>query len=292
MLTDDFDLESFEELTRTVPSALEEKEKKKKTKLLNKDERSEILKSVNREHVISHVMNKVPSELMSTIFPSRLEFWESIQQSDAFKSFITKNIDHYLELYLKHSKGKDKYANLYIDWMKVMTSYTCKSQQTVATVAELGLLATKNEVNTTVIASVLHALQEGVQIEMSKCIETLHTVSVPDDFLSDDTGLYRISGWALKSSIDHKRGDLKNGRGNMDITKKEIEILTALKCTMDEKGKLPLGTQIMDRGGLTYIKPKLLSWVRAVEVSMKENLNHKGYQKYGKNIFKVYYVYS
>lgn len=258
--------------------------------MLNKGERSDIVKSVNQGDVISHVMKKVPNELMPLLFPSRVVFWESIKRSEELKVFLINNIGHYLELYIKHSKGKDKYANLYIDWLKVIASYTCKSQQTVATMAELGLLAAKHEsasIDSTVIASILHALQEGVQMQMSVAIESLEAVSVPDDIPSDDTGLYRISGWALKSSIDHKKGDLKYGRGCKESVRKEIELLTALKCTVDEKAKLPIGTQLMDRGGLTYINPKLLPWVRAVEVSMKENLNQRGYQKYGKNIFKV-----
>ena len=93
----------------------------------------------------------------------------------------------------------------------------------------------------------------------------------------------------MKSSIDHRKGDLKHGRGNAEIIRKEMELLTALKCGMDEKGKLPIGTQLLDRGGLTYMKPEFISWVRALESSMKECLNQRGYQKFGKNIFKVLY---
>ena len=46
---------------------------------------------------------------------------------------------------LKHTtSGKDKYANVYLDWLKVITLYTCKSPQTVATAAELKPLSAKH----------------------------------------------------------------------------------------------------------------------------------------------------
>ena len=35
-------------------------------------------------------------------------------------------------------------------------------------------------------------------------------------------------------------------------------------CTADEKGKLPIGTQVLDRGGLTFFKPRMLPWIKAI----------------------------
>ena len=54
-----------------------------------------------------------------------------------------------------------------------------------------------------ILASIFNAIQESIQAQMASHIEHLEANSVPEDILSDDTALYRISGWALKSE---KRG--------------------------------------------------------------------------------------
>ena len=67
----------------------------------------------------------------------------------------------------------------------------------------------------------------------------------------------------------------------------EIKLLTALKRPQELKIELPAGAQYLDRGGLTFVHSNLLPWVHAVEESIKQFLNDKGYKRYGKNIFKV-----
>lgn len=72
--------------------------------------------------------------------------------------------------------------------------------------------------------------------------------------VSDHTALYRISGWAVKSAIDFRLR--KEG-----VAKEELQLLKALKRSKSEKLTLPIGAQFLDRGGLTFVKPELLSWL-------------------------------
>ena len=55
------------------------------------------------------------------------------------------------------------------------------------------------------IASILHAVQEATQ---ATSIESIGgDVSVPAEVPSNDTGLQRISSWAIKATIDRLKGD-------------------------------------------------------------------------------------
>ncbi len=57
-------------------TAAAEEKKTKKVRLLKKDERSRINKSVAKEQVLAYVLNSVPSKLVSSMFPERKVFWD------------------------------------------------------------------------------------------------------------------------------------------------------------------------------------------------------------------------
>ena len=154
--------------------------------------------------------------------------------------------------YDQHSKGKEKYANLYLTWLKYISSFTCKSQQSLATLCRLALLFSHcrvdypPQVRRTVVASILHAVQEGMQSQMANMIATFETDSVVSQLPSanDDTALYRISGWALKSAIENVAKLIKNDKGAQG----QLDLLS-LKRHQDEKIFLPPGARYLDRGG-------------------------------------------
>ena len=122
---------------------------------------------------------------------------------------------------------------------------------------------------------------------MAAHIETIDTDPCAAEIPSDDTALYRISGWALKSTIDYRKWMLKRGAGTTVQVQQELDLLSALKRLNVAKSSLPLGAQYLDRGGLTFMHSSLLPWMRAAEASMKVYLNQDGYKKYGKHIFRV-----
>ena len=47
--------------------------------------------------------------------------WGSINNSEEFETFIVYLADKYISLYHKYSKGKEKYANLYLAWLDVIS---------------------------------------------------------------------------------------------------------------------------------------------------------------------------
>ena len=118
-------------------------------------------------------------------------------------------------------------------------------------------------------------------------MEDNQSLELAPEKVSDDTACYRISGWAVKSAIDHRQKDIKYGRRNKALVEDEIKLLTALKRPQELIINLPTGAQYMDRGGLTFVHSNLLPWLHAVESSIKQVLNDRSYRRYCKNIFKV-----
>lgn len=264
------------------------KKKKKKTRLLRKEERT-LVKDIDKAAVVLHVTTSVPTGLVSSLFPERKRLWDSISSTEELTTFIEHLTDKYILLYDKYSKGREKYANLYLAWLNTIRSYTCKSQQTETTKGEWAPVLARHDATVsdsaqaTVLACILHDIQQEINSQMATHIESL-TKEEPTAFTekpSDATSLYRISGWAIKSAIDYR--SKKKGQKIED----ELQLLKALRRSHASKITLPVGAQCLDRGGLTFIKPEFLQWICEVEESIKKKLNQTGYQKYGKNIFRV-----
>ena len=112
------------------------------------------------------------------------------------------------------------------------------------------------------------------QLEVAPCVSELH---------ADDTALYRISGWALKSCIDNVKKTIKY-RHTCPTTR-----LFVVTKTQFYQGFPTTGSSILGSWGLTFVQPHLLPWLNAVEASMKLHLCQSGYTKYGKDIFQVRY---
>lgn len=203
-----------------------------------------------------------------------------------------------MHLYKEHSKGVEKYANLYLSWLNYISSFTCKSHSTLKSLCWRMILLNKQDApvqlqtQRTVIACILHCVQDGLQSQIANILEsrlpevgsstTSHDHSC--SYAADDTGLYRISGWAL---IDVTDNHLKQSSNKPDI-KRQLDLLHSLKRA-DSKtdNTLPLGVQYLNRGGLTFMHAALLPWLQSVESSITKYLNQSGYQQYGKDIFSV-----
>ena len=239
---------------------------------------------------MSHVCKVVPDSLVSHLFPKRLLLWKSIKDSKELKTFILSAIKKFLLLLERHSKGKEKYSHLYLAWLDYMRTYTCRSQHTLSALATMALLGRPEisfDIQRTVIASILHAVQEGIQSQMSCKIEALNSEPLGTTELpADETALYHVSGWALKSCIDNTKKCLKQKKTCFEL-KQQLDLLLALKRPNSDKESLPKGAQYVDRGGLTFVHSWLLPWLNQVEESVKTFLNHTGYAKYGKNVFKI-----
>ena len=284
--------------TRTKPVKIQSTSKqgkqkqKKKVRQLKIQERKSVVESVDKAQLLSHVCDSVSKGLVSSLFPERMELWKYLQDTKEFEHFVYSAADKYIIFFDQHSKGKEKYANLYLTWLKYITSFTCRSKQSLVTLCTLSLLlggygsAIQPETQRTVIASILHGVQEGMQCQMAAKIEEVESEPSMSELPGDDTALYRISGWALKSAIDLTRKAFKQENAREEV-QHQLHLLNSLKRPNASKGTLPSGAQYLDRGGLTFMQPSLLPWLHAVEDSMKMYLNQDGYKKYGKDIFSV-----
>lgn len=160
---------------------------------------------IDKPKLVDFVCHSLPASLVPSLFPECMQLWNLLQDTDELKDFIHCAADDYLRFYDQHSKGKEKYANLYLTWLKYISSFTCKSQQSLATLCRLALLFSHCRVDyqpqvRTVIASILHAVQEGMQFQMANMIATFKTDSVVSQLPSanDDTALYRIPDGHLR----------------------------------------------------------------------------------------------
>lgn len=245
---------------------------KKKVRLLKTQERKSVVGSVDKAQLLSYVRDSVSKGLVSSLYPERLELWKHLQDTEQLEHFVYSAADKYISFYDQHSRGKEKYANLYLTWLNYISSFTCRSRQSLATLCTLSLLlggygsAVRPEIQRTVIACILHGVQEGMQSQMATKIEEVEHECSKSELPGDDTALYRISGWELKSTIDLTMKALKQKNVGEEV-QHQLDLLNSLKRPNTSKGTLPPGAQYLDR--------------------MKVYLNQDGYKRYGKDIFSV-----
>ena len=137
-----------------------------------------------------------------------MKLWEHLCGTEELEHFNYTAADKYVTFYDKHSKEKESYANLYLPWLNYISSFTYRSQQSLANLCTLTILlgvydsAIYPETQRTVIACILHSVHGGMQSQMAAEIETIEVEPSVSELPGDDTALYRIFGWALKSTID------------------------------------------------------------------------------------------
>ena len=177
---------------------------------------------------------------MESLYPERLQLWQSIATTEELNCFIDSAITKYLALYDSNSKGKNRYANLFLEWIQCIRTYTCTTEQTAHTKAEWDAVISRHgsvaeETQRTLIASVLHGVQEAIQNQMATSIEKIvtNTSEHEAESLSDDTALYRISGWALKSAIQLSEKAIRMRRGK---AAEHIAGFTTISCLKTDKG--------------------------------------------------------
>ena len=116
---------------------------KKRVRQLQLRERHEIVKAVNKTTLVNFVQDRVSTSLVPSLFLDRMKLWESLKDTKKLKDFISSAADKYIDYFDEHSKGKENYANLYLAWLDYIRSFTCRSQQTLATLCSLTILLKK-----------------------------------------------------------------------------------------------------------------------------------------------------
>jgi hypothetical protein len=264
-------------------------------RLLRAEERREV-GNINREILVLFVYDRVASELAGELFPERLQLWEALKSTSCIRTIVDAAVASYLKLYSECSKGREKYAELFLRWLDVVRSYTCEVYKTEDTKAllqyamekccQLGVNAS-DYTKRTVIAVILNAIYQGIQQQMANKIEGISfgtnesCVTEPSDVVA----LHRICGWSLKSAIDQHRKHLKlKASSNMA---NELNLLEAIKLPSEAKQFLPSALQYLDRGGLTFMRSPFLPWMQGIEEKMVQHLNVDSYRRYGQKLFQV-----
>ena len=108
-------------------------------RLLSKNERDSIISSINLSKVHTEVIKGMELKLVGDLFPERLCFWEAIKYTSAliFEKLLDEATSKYVELYDRCSKGPDKYAELFLQWLDYVREVSCEtSSLTLAAWAE------------------------------------------------------------------------------------------------------------------------------------------------------------
>ena len=126
--------------------------------------------------IYSYVVNRVPAELISDLFPARLKVWEFMTAKvDRLKSLVDYAVDKYLGLYDDCSKGPSKCSELFLQLLAFVRSITCLNEHTPETTAILESVlensGMKLEMTMTVLAVIMNAIYMGVQKQMAKTVE-------------------------------------------------------------------------------------------------------------------------
>lgn len=231
-----------------VPSG---KKKKAGLRLLTATEKKLVGGRLDKVELLAFVTDSVTNGLVTDLFPERMELWKHLQNSkaDELEYIILTASEKYVEFYNKHGKGQEKYANLYLTWLNYISSLTCRSQQSLSSLCLLVILLgdytnmlIQLKTQRTVIACILHSVQDGVQSQMAAEIEVI-SEGVNSKFIEepgDDTALYRISGSALKSVINTVYTTIAEQTPDASASfhsekKKELVLLEAIKRPNTEK---------------------------------------------------------
>ena len=183
--------------------------KPKKVRLLNIDERKQLQTSIKNEDLVAYVLKNVPSQLVSSLYPERNVFWQSLLPEKIvvlFESAATKLVT----LYDECGKGSNKSSQLYLKWLEYKRSLVCKSRITEGAVV-IGINDdgasedTKRTVITLIMNTVYHGISQQMANEIEKISNPTCSTSQEDTRVSpsDVAAIHRICGWALKSVNDN-----------------------------------------------------------------------------------------
>ena len=177
-----------------------------KVRLRNVSELKELLNSVSCDEVLAYVKEKVPSQLVSHLFPERERFWKSLI-ADKLKTLVDSAVSKYLILYQECSKGADKNSELYLRWLQYQRTLVCKSLRSSESVVDMEMEEDTSEgTKRTVVTLIMSNVYAGISQQMAKEIEqsySTNSVENADTSPSDDVALHRICGWVLKSVTDN-----------------------------------------------------------------------------------------
>lgn len=212
--------------------------------------------------------------------------------------------DTLINIFNSVKKGGSKYSRFQIEWYIFSGKCLDKTTRTTLDVilqnfeqTVLDSVPGSNEKDfriyiSCVLRMALNCFQKII-ILCKKCKEKKSPVTrVVTSF--DDTSLHRMAGAMLRvmlrkrfSQKYYKRLTLKR----QSLTKCETKLLRQMCLSKAEKQeattKLSVGFQVLDKGRLLVLKPRILHFVRHFSILFKTNVNTQKYSNLGSQMFKI-----
>lgn len=266
---------STKDTSKSTKKAQSRKPTRKAAKqpLFSKVDRCKIAE-IDKNKLAVYVNAKVSSELFAECFPERALLWGYIEKNQ-LTEIIESTAEKYLQLYYSNNaRAQDKNSVLFLGWLNLLRSLTSEfvDNETSISVSK----ATKR----TLFVMVLNAIYLGLSKQMAETVEQIsvnyQSACTGGSKPSDDIAMHRICGWALKSVKDH-----------LASQSDKFKLANDLTLPSSDKHLLPLPVQYLDRGGLTFLKPKLWPWMASLEGRIIQHLNQKCYRQYGSKLFEV-----
>lgn len=284
----------------SAPKIKRKRPTKPKVRRLNKKEIQLVcsnLKDADIEELRMDVVRQVNCEYHLQFFENRLKLWEYITSAnvEVLDSLLRVLLEAFISKYHQQFKGKDRYERLLLSWYKYMEQYTTKE-------SEVGRMAwnqlvkgwgDREGISEEVKSCLMSSLLMGSLNELLKRVECCLSDEEASEWLpsadgyqpDDDTSLYRLGGFALFSAIKFRRQQL--GVNNEMSEKFRTEHVFLLQMRDNEKSDLPPAIHTQDRGGMTFVNPKLIPFIRNSVAEIRKLMNYQEYSKHGKGFFKV-----
>ena len=212
------------------------------------------------------MISRVEGELFGDLFPERLKLWEHLKSGNKLPNLINFSAEKYLKLYDECSIVCDKDAELFLRWLDVMRSLTCKESQTEETrtllIQVLDGCNVSDVTEQTLLAIILNAIYLGLCKQMAETVEEIslaihegtNLVDSSSSKPSDDVAVHRICDWALKLAADHLHAQLLTcAAQEHSRVLRELELTKLLKLPNSSKCLLPKPVQYLDRHSLNLL---------------------------------------
>ena len=263
------------------------------------------LKDLDIVELRMDLVQQINSGYHLLFFEDRLRVWEYITITSAnvekLDSLLCVLLEVFVEKYRQNFKGKDRHERLLLNWYEYMQLYTTKESEVGATAwnqLTKGWGDTEGISDQTQSSLMSSLLMESLN-ELLKRVECCLSDEEASEWLpsaegyqpDDETSLYRLGGFALFSAIRFRRKKLmwrrKLGVSKEAAQKYRTEHLLLQQMKDVEKSDLPSAVHIQDRGGMTFMSPKLLPFVRNCVAEIRRLMNYQEYSEHGKGFFKV-----
>ena len=282
---------------------------KKSLKFLKKSERKLLSDCIKKEKqsFVQNLRICIENEYKDYLkhFPLRQSVFLSGNNSTWFNEVSDNLFDALINIFDSVKKGGSKYSKFQLKWYTFSGKCLDKTTQSAFDAILI-------QYEQTVLESVPGSGEKDFRIYMScvlrlaiNCFQkiiiackrsnakkTPVTTRVVSSY--DDTSLHRMAGAMLRKMLRKRFSNKYYRRLTLKrqlLTKHESKLLRLMCLTKAEKqsanNKLPVGFQVLDRGHLLVLKPRILQFVRHFSILFRTNVNSLKYTSLEPQLFKI-----